>query len=1001
MKYRFWVLFCILILSVSGFTGITLAQESAEEVKDVTVEVKKGEAEVQAVTAEMTIVQKKEKKTETKAAPLNETHDESGSDHGHREVGDIEVENYGIQAIFINSNVTINGGTFHGEINKETAGTAATEDEEEEGKPTRPPRKPNGARPTPPEKPSEFDKTIKDATKSEGLFTVYTKEDKVYWEVSPEQFGKDYLFSGVLATGIGEGMVKPGTFLGDTIITFKKTNSNIQLIQRNLRFTSSDPAEQEAVKKNYGVSIAASFPAEVTNPETSGYLLEMSKFTLTDFFQISATLAGYGPDRGNSYIEETKVFPENVVTRINYAFRSGNRAGTMSVPDARSLQLVMLMNVCELKNNPDFTPRIADQRIGHFIEAHIDFGDDERNTQFVRYITKWDIRKASPELELSPPVEPIVIWIEKTVPEKYRDPIRDGILEWNKAFRKIGIKDPIVVKIQPDDADWDISDIRYNTVHWNTSHSLAYGAISQWISDPRSGEILTGGFLIEAEDIRSLLNIRRVNEPDRVQMFKDRLSRELPDDPKKMVCEHGEELTDHAVFALTVLAAREGIENITGEFMEDFVDDFLFARACHEFGHVLGFRHNFEGSTLLPLDQLHNKEITAEKSISASIMDYAPVNFAPAGIEQGHYFEPTIGQYDYLAVEYAYKEIQPATGVTVESILNQIAEQGEKPENSYGTEEDLYSGIGVGIDPMCNTNDLGNDPLAYGKQQAQIVLDTIPKLPNLIQEGENYTMVRLGFNYLLNYYFDSAYYALKHIGAQYVNRVKKGGEYDHLPLEPVSAVKQREALTFITSKLFSDEIFEVEPELLNMLAAEKWYHWGSRGISGRIEYSVTNVVRNLYDLILYQLYDPITITRILDAENQRRPEAVSFTVPELFDTLNEGIWREVLSLDLASFEETYFSNKKPLLSTYRRILQRQHLKRLIEIMLDPPIGMPEDARTQAWRSLRHLEQKLSPLVEKLEEKDLVDDYSRDHLAETLAKIQRALDARLNVRVDIW
>ena len=37
--------------------------------------------------------------------------------------------------------------------------------------------------------------------------------------------------------------------------------------------------------------------------------------------------------------------------------------------------------------------------------------------------------------------------------------VKAGILEWNKAFEKIGIKDAIVVKVQPDDAPFDTQDV--------------------------------------------------------------------------------------------------------------------------------------------------------------------------------------------------------------------------------------------------------------------------------------------------------------------------------------------------------------------------------------------------------------------------------------------------------------------------------------------------------------------------------------------------------------
>ena len=217
----------------------------------------------------------------------------------------------------------------------------------------------------------------------------------------------------------------------------------------------------------------------------------------------------------------------------------------------------------------------------------------------------------------------------------------------------------------------------------------------------------------------------------------------------------------------------------------------------------------------------------AEKGLVSSVMEYAPINIAPDGVEQGYYYTPTIGPYDYLAIEYAYKEINPATGETEESILNKIAEKAETQELAYGPDEDTY---GLSIDPLANVFDLGRDPLKFAKQQAQLVKDTLPKLTNLTKEGEDYTLLRSAVLRMINTYFSSADFALKFIGGQYVRRVKKGGENDPLPLESVSAAKQREALDFLVGEMLSDKGVQIVDEItriqhqrfINMSDQEKW-----------------------------------------------------------------------------------------------------------------------------------------------------------------------------------
>ena len=92
-------------------------------------------------------------------------------------------------------------------------------------------------------------------------------------------------------------------------------------------------------------------------------------------------------------------------------------------------------------------------------------------------------------------------WIEKTVPFKYRKPIREGILEWNKAFEKAGFLNAIEVRQQPDNADWDAEDINYNTFRWITSS--AGFAMGPSRANPITGQILNASIIFDADFLQS------------------------------------------------------------------------------------------------------------------------------------------------------------------------------------------------------------------------------------------------------------------------------------------------------------------------------------------------------------------------------------------------------------------------------------------------------------------------------------------------------------------
>ncbi len=146
-----------------------------------------------------------------------------------------------------------------------------------------------------------------------------------------------------------------------------------------------------------------------------------------------------------------------------------------------------------------YHPRLADDRIGYFLTVIKDYSQKGDEDRFVRYINRWDLSKADPSADVSPPKKPIVFWLEKTIPFKYRAPIREGILEWNKAFAKAGFENAIEVRQQPDNADWDPEDINYNTFRWITSDTKPKFAMGASRVNPTNGQILNASIIFDAD----------------------------------------------------------------------------------------------------------------------------------------------------------------------------------------------------------------------------------------------------------------------------------------------------------------------------------------------------------------------------------------------------------------------------------------------------------------------------------------------------------------------
>ena len=201
------------------------------------------------------------------------------------------------------------------------------------------------------------------------------------------------------------------------------------------------------------------------------------------------------------------------------------------------------------------------------------------------------------------------------------------------------------------------------------------------------------------------------------------------------------------------------------------------------------------------------------------------------------------------------------------------------------------------------------------------------------------------------------------------------------PFEPVPAEKQREALAFIERHAFSEEAFELSPELYNKLASERLP--GLAGLGGlfgasRIDYAWHESVLNLQEAVLQRLHHPITLARIQDNQLRFGEGQERFVMADLFAGLEKAIWSE---LDEPGRE----------IKSLRRNLQREHLKGLTRLALRTNSSTPEDATSLARATLARIGVKAGKA---LRAGVIEDSTTIAHLEETQARVQAALEAHL-------
>jgi hypothetical protein len=853
--------------------------------------------------------------------------------------------------------------------------------------------KPEAAPPAPAPKPAEHEMLLKDAKRVEGLIPLYRTETKLFAELGGNHYADEYLVLISIARGIGQGMLLGGMTWGfgdEWVWQFRKVDKSVHVIRRNIRFKADKGTpESTAVRNAYTDSVLFSLPIATKGPN-GGDLVELSQIFMSDLPQISNYLPGFMFAANRSTYDSVKGFKDNVELQVAATYASGGQVNFDTVPDSRGVTITVHYSISKIPST-GYKPRVADDRVGYFLTVVKDFSKKDAEDQFVRFINRWHLQKADPSLERSPPKEHLVFYIEKTVPFKHRQPIREGILEWNKAFEKAGFDNAIEVKQQTDEDDWDPEDINYNTFRWITSN--AGFAMGPSRVNPYTGQILDADVILDADFVTFWKQEFETLTAESIAAMTGGVPEQLPNasplagnaifsagSPYRH-CLLSQGMARQFAFGATAIMA-EADPKKAAEMEEKLIMQGLKEVTMHEVGHTLGLRHNFKGSTQLSLKDLNDVAKTREVGMVASVMDYNPTNIVPKGTPQGDYYPTSIGPYDYWAIEYGYKQFSGSE----EEELKKVAARSGEPALKYATDEDTR-GI-VDPDPEANRFDLGSDSLEFAKQRVQLMKELVPGLVDkAVKDGEDYTKARKAFYVVLDQYGESMYFASRYVGGLHTSRSHKGDKDGKPPFAVVDVNKQRESLKLLEENVFSDKPFDFPPALYNHLASTNWSHWGIRE-PRRKDMAVHELIVMWQEQILEQLLSPVTLERIHDTEMKVPADQDALTSAELLDRLSKAIFAELRSTP----EAGNFTERKPAISSLRRNLQRSYFKTVANIALGRT-GAPQDCQTVAYAQLAGLKEEIDKL---LASKAKLDAYTSAHLKETSSRIDRVLKADFNV-----
>ena len=771
------------------------------------------------------------------------------------------------------------------------------------------------------EKPEKKEKTIEELTKScnkiEGLFTIYqdTITAEVKMSIKEEQLQQEFIYFSQIADGVYEAGSFRGSYRGSTLFEIKKYFNKIEIIAPNTNFYF-DPENPLSKSKDANISEALISSSKILahDKEKGLYLINANDLFLSETLtRVKQPKRPNSPpnqfslgsfDKNKSKIEDIKNYPENTNIKTEYVFKnpSVRNGGSEAVTDGRNVSIKVFHTFLNLPTE-DYEVRRDDPRVGYFI-TQVNDQTATTTTNYRDRIHRWKLIKKNPEQAISEPLKPITWWIENSTPMEWREVIKEGVLAWNEAFEKAGFKNAIEVKVQPDDAEWDAGDIRYNVLRWTSSPRPPFGGYGPSMTNPKTGEIIGADIMLEFVHFTNRVFYDKLFvDPTSVMELETleemQLKKGIEESP--LYCSLGSVMHENLLFGTTFLQMM----NASDFELEKVKKESMKALIMHEVGHTLGLNHNMKASQLFSPEELYDAEFIQGKALTGSVMDYAGLNINPDRDKQGHYADMAVGPYDIWAIQYGYQPFEN------EKDREALLERSTEPELIFGNDADDMRSPGKAIDPRVMTGDLSSDQIQYSIDRIKLVNRLKKDILNQFSvEGEFYDDLRRSF-YVLNSQSARAGDILsRFIGGVYVERTAAGQKGAKQPYTPVSLKDQKRAFNALSTYIFSPAAFNTPKEVYNYLAKKRR---GFDFFSGPEDPKIHEIVLGYQARVLAHLLHPNTLQRILDSQLYGNQYPLDTFMAELNKTM-------------------FSSDVKGNINTFRQNLQLTYVKRLIDMI---------------------------------------------------------------------
>lgn len=501
-----------------------------------------------------------------------------------------------------------------------------------------------------------FHDTLADAVRiGEGAVRAYQKGDHTLFVLPPKAFGQLVLWYAEAVSLPPQAESVSGVEIGRLVVSFERHGNRLMVrdhtsgLGKRAGLAPHEPHPSYNMPQQLPIQVSLNHASKgpivtvfpiLAEDDDGNVLIDVTQTfsgdveSLTARYHVQSTGQNAGAvDPARSYISKVKVFESDVDIHSHLTFLTTAPNDTSEMVQPVS---IVVGHSFVLLPQTSMSPRAFDDRVGFFNSEYVEYESETGEPMANRsVIHRWRLEKSDPTAAVSTPIKPIVFYIGRDVPDRWKPYVKAGVEQWQPVFEAAGFKHAIIAEDAPShetNPNWSHQDARHSVIRWLAqSHANAIGPS---IYDPRSGEILAAHIQIW---------------PEVLNMF--------------------ERYYYSVVGTLDPEAATLPMsDSKQGELLQYIV--------AHEVGHAIGLRHNHLASTAYSVKQLRDPGFANVHGPNSSIMAYGRFNQVAQPGDGVTRFLPILGPYDYFAIKWGYG-IHGKNAEEEQHILSELATKSE------------------------------------------------------------------------------------------------------------------------------------------------------------------------------------------------------------------------------------------------------------------------------------------------------------------------------------